>query len=134
MNYTRLIITIIVIFILSFAGGYVIHGNLLSPDYAKLPMMRAVGDIKFPWIVLGHLCFAIGAVWIYAKGVEAKPWLGQGLRFGLALWLVVSVASFFISYGVFRDETISLMTKQSVYELVNKLVLGLVTAAIYREA
>ena len=23
--------------------------------------------------------------WIYARGVENKPWLGQGLRFGVAV-------------------------------------------------
>ena len=134
MNNTRLNITVIVIFILSFTGSYVIHGKLLVADYATLPIYRAVGEIKLPWIVLGHLCLAIGAAWIYAKGVEPKLWLGQGLRFGLALWLVVSVPSFFISYAVLRDETLFLMIKQSAYELVNKLVLGLVAAAIYRKA
>ena len=132
MNYPRLIITIVVIFIVSFTSDYLIHGVLLSSDYAKLPMMRVVGEIKYTWLVLGHLCFAIGAVWVYAKGVEGKPWLGQGLRFGLALWLLVSVPAYFISYAVL-SETMSLMTRQTLYELVGKLVLGIVAAAIYPE-
>jgi hypothetical protein len=36
------------------------------------------------FVSLAYLSFAIGSVWVYAKGVENKNWLGQGIQFGIA--------------------------------------------------
>jgi hypothetical protein len=41
--------------------------------------------------LLGTLIYAIGAVWIYSRGVESKPWVGQGIRFGFFLALITIV-------------------------------------------
>ncbi len=46
------------------------------------------------WICLAYLSFAVGSVIVYAKGVENKPWLGQGIRFGILMWLILAVPSF----------------------------------------
>ena len=40
-------------------------------------------------------------VWLFAKGWEAdKPWLGQGVRFGLALGLLFSLPMGFSMYAI----------------------------------
>jgi hypothetical protein len=83
------------------------------------------------WIVLAYLSFAIGSVWIYARGVESKPWLGQGVRFGILMSLVLTIPSFFIAYAVQPVPAI-LFAKQVICEGVDKIVLGIITAAIYR--
>ncbi|MDQ3473706.1 MAG: hypothetical protein M3447_08215 [Acidobacteriota bacterium] len=80
---------------------------------------------------MAYLSFAIGSVIVYAKGVEAKPWLGQGIRFGILMWLVLGVPSFFIAYAVQPVPTM-LMVKQVLFEGIDKIVLGVITAALYR--
>ncbi|MDX6614224.1 MAG: hypothetical protein QOD75_3410 [Blastocatellia bacterium] len=135
MNYKKCILTVIAVFIVANVLGMVIHALLLAPDYAKVPnLYRPKDGILLFWINVAYLAFAIGATWIYSKGVEAnRPWMGQGLRFGLALWLVLAVPSFVMAYAV-QPMPSSLMLKQVGYELVGKLLIGLVIAALYREA
>jgi hypothetical protein len=84
-------------------------------------------------IFVGYLAFAIGAVWVYSHGVEDRPWLGQGLRFGLAVWLILTVPSFLIEYAT-QPVPEMLVAKQIGFELINKLILGVVIAAIVRKA
>jgi len=134
VSTTRIIIAIVVVFILSVAFGTLIHAFLLKADYEQVAhLYRTAADTKFFVIFAGYLAFAIGSVWLYSKGVEDKPWLGQGLRFGFAIWLVVSVTSFFIEYAT-QPIPAALVFKQLGYELINKLILGAVTAAIVRKS
>ncbi len=131
MNVKKLVLTILVIFVLSFFTGFLIHGILLQHDYMVVKeLYRPQGQEKMLFIVLAYLAFAIGSVWIYARGVEDKPWLGQGVRFGIAIWLVLTIPSFFIAYAVQPLPQI-LMMKQVIYELADKVVLGVVTAVVY---
>jgi hypothetical protein len=132
MNTFRLILTIVVVFVAANFTGYFIHAIWLKQDYmAVTSLYRAEGQEKMLFIVLAYLSFAIGSVWVYAKGVEAKPWLGQGLRFGIAMWLILAVPSFFIAYAVQPIPAI-LMAKQVICEGVDKVLLGVITGALYR--
>lgn len=132
MNVKRLVLTIVVVFIVANLTGFLIHAFLLAPDYmAVKEHYRPEGSEKMIFICLAYLAFAIGAVFAYAKGVENKPWLGQGLRFGIVLWLILTIPSFFIAYAVQPMPTI-LMVKQVLFEGIDKIVLGLITAALYR--
>ena len=132
MNTKKLILTIIVVFIAANLLGFLIHAVLLVPDYmAVKEHYRPTGQEKLLFINLAYLAFAIGSVWIYAKGVENKPWVVQGIRFGIAMWLVLAVPSFCIAYAVQPVPTM-LMVKQIAFEGVDKILLGLITAALYR--
>jgi|SRR5579864_183522 len=135
MTISRLILAIVVVFIATSALGTLIHAYLLAGDYASVgsSLYRAQADLKLPLIFVSNLAFAIGAVWIYSHGVEDKPWIGQGFRFGIALWLVVAVPSFLVSYAV-QPVPEMLVAKQLAYEFVNKVLLGIVTAAMVRKA
>lgn len=132
ISTTRIVIGIVVIFVLSCLFGTLIHGMLLRSDYATVAnLYRSAADTKFIIIFVGYLGFAIGSVWMYAHGVEDRPWLGQGVRFGIAVWLVLAIPSFLIAYAV-QPIPESLVWKQLGYELINKIVLGIVTAGIIR--
>lgn len=132
MNIKRLIPTIVVIFVVANVAGFVIHAVLLKADYMQIAEhYRLPGQEKMLFISLGYLAFAIGSVWAYAMGVEDKNWLGQGIRFGIAMWLVLAVPSFFIAYAVQPVPTM-LMVKQVLFEGADKIFLGIITAALYR--
>lgn len=131
MNKVRLILTIVVIFILANLTGFFIHAIWLKPDYMLVAnLFRPAGQEKLVFIVLAYIAFAIGSVWLYAHGVENKPLLMQGVRFGIAMWLVLTIPSFFIAYGT-QPIPALLMSKQVLSELVGKIFLGVVTALVY---
>lgn len=135
MNWKRFLLAVLVVLILDNIAGFVIHGTLLQADYAQYPnLLRTQEDAAnhFQWMLLNFLVFSVAFVWIYAQGVEDKPWVGQGLRFGVAVWLLTSVASFLTYYAV-QPWGGEVVVKQILYELPRALVLGLAAAAIYRK-
>lgn len=133
MINARLVLAIVAVFVLSAVLGTVIHAFLLKDDYlAVAQLYRTAADTKFLMIWVGYLGFAIGSVWVYAHGVEDRPWFGQGVRFGIAIWLVLSVPSFLIEYAT-QPVPETLVWKQLAFEFINKIVLGVVTAAIVRK-
>ena len=92
----KLIIAWSVLFVAWFMGSFVVHGVLLHSDYMQLTsLFRAEGDQQkyFPLMILAHVILSGAFVWIYARGVEAKPWLAQGMRFGVAVALLTIVPS-----------------------------------------
>lgn len=132
MNIKRLVLTILVIFVVANFTGFFIHAIWLRQDYMPIAEhYRAEGQEKMVFIVLAYLAFAIGSVIVYAKGYENRPWLGQGIRFGILIWLILAVPSFFIAYAVQPVPAI-LMVKQVLCEGVDKILLGVITAALYR--
>jgi len=124
------------IFVVWILGSFVVHGVLLHDDYAKLPnLFRPEADAQqyFPLMILAHVIMAGAFAWIYARGVEAKPWLGQGIRFGLVIALLTVVPTYTIYYVVQPMPGMSVV-KQMVFDGALLLVLGAVAAFLYRNA
>ena len=126
----------IVVFIAWFCGSFVVHGVLLHDDYGRLAsLFRTEADAQnfFPLMVLAHVMLAGALVWIYARGVEAGPWLPQGLRFGLAVALLTVVPTYLIYYVV-QPMPGAVVAKQIVLDGILLLILCSVTAFIYRQS
>jgi hypothetical protein len=124
----------VVIFVAWMAGSYVVHEILLHDDYMALSNLfrsKTEAQALFPWMILAHVIMAGAFVWIYARGIEAKSWLPQGLRFGLAVALLTIVPIYMIYYVV---QPIPGMTvvKQIVFDGILLLILGVIVALIYR--
>ena len=125
----------IVLFVAWMAGSFVVHGTLLHDDYLKLAnMFRPEADAQkyFPLMLLAHVILAGAFVWIYARGVEAKPWLPQGIRYGLAVALLTILPTYIIYYAVQPMQS-SLVIKQIVFDGILMLILGAIVAFVYRE-
>ena len=131
------LISVIVLFIASMAFDFVIHGVILQPIYASQPaMMRSEADAKrhFPALVLAHVLIAVGVTAIYRRGREAgKPWLGQGIRFGIWIALTAPIANFLIYYAV-QPIGLSTVTKQICLEGIAVVLLGIIAAALNKPA
>ena len=132
----RFIIGWVVIFIVWFLGSFVVHGVLLHDDYSRLGSLfrtEAESQSFFPLMVLAHVMLSGALVWIYSRGVEAKPWLSQGLRFGVAVAFLTVVPTYIIYYVV-QPMPGGLVVKQIVFDGILMLILGCVTAFVYRQS
>ncbi|HXX83390.1 MAG TPA: hypothetical protein VEN29_05355 [Casimicrobiaceae bacterium] len=131
----RFFIGWVVIFIVWFLGSFVVHGVLLHDDYSKLASLfrgQAESQSFFPLMALAHVMLSGALVWIYSRGVEAKPWLPQGLRFGVAVAFLTVVPTYIIYYVV-QPMPGGLVVKQIVFDGILMLILGCVTAFVYRQ-
>jgi hypothetical protein len=132
----KFIIGWIVIFVAWFLGSFLIHGVLLHSDYAQLPnLFRTDADAQkyFPLMIMAHVFLSGALVWIYARGAEAKPWVAQGARFGIAVAMLTAVPNYMI-YFVVQPMPGDVVIKQIVYDGVLVVVLGVIVAWIYRGA
>ena len=128
-------ITILVVFVVFTVLNFVVHGVLLSPVYHQTPqLLRAEQDAQghMLFMLLGFLIFSAAFVWIYARGVEAKPWLGQGLRYGLAMWLIASVSRYLIYFAI-QPWPGTVVALQIGLEFILMLLTGITVAALYRK-
>ena len=131
----KFVISVVVIFVMSMAFGMAVHGMLLKDDYMRLgSLMRSPESAQglFPLMMLATLCAAIGFVWIYVRGREAaKPWLGQGIRFGIAVVLLATIPMYLIYYVVMPFPS-DLVAQQIVFEGITVIIMGIVVAWINR--
>lgn len=99
----KFLVAWLVVFVVWLVGGFVVHGVMLNTDYANLPdLFRSENEPQqyFPFMLLAHVLMAAAFVCIYTRGVESKPWLAQGLRFGLVIALLTTVPIYLIYYAV----------------------------------
>ncbi|MDB5871785.1 MAG: hypothetical protein JWQ07_1227 [Ramlibacter sp.] len=132
----KFVIAWVAVFVAWMAGSFVVHGVLLHDDYAKLPnLFRPEADAQqyFPLMILAHVILSGAFVWIYSRGAEAKPWLAQGIRFGVAIALLTSVPMYLIYYVVQPMPGMH-VAKQIVFDGVLMLVLGALVAFLYRNS
>ena len=133
----KFLIAWVAIFVLWMAGSFVVHGVLLGADYAKLQhMFRSPEDSQryFPIMLSAHVLLAGSFAWIYSRGRDAgRPWLGQGLRFGVAVALLTVVPTYMIYLAV-QPMPVGVVVKQIVGDGILLVLLGIVTAFLYRNA
>jgi hypothetical protein len=130
----RLLIAWLVVFIAWMAGSFVVHGVFLGADYTKLPnLFRQPPEAQkyFPLMILAHVIMSGAFVWIYARGAEPKPWLGQGVRFGIAVALLTAVPWYLIYYVV-QPMPLETVVKQIAADGLLVVLLGVIAACVLR--
>jgi hypothetical protein len=131
----RFWISVAALFVLSSALGVAVHGTLLQPDYARLQhLFRTTADSEayLPYMMAAHLAIALAFTWIYRQGRDQRPWLGQGVRFGLAVALLFPVPMFLIYYAV-QPMPSDVVAKQIVLETLGMVIMGMVAAFVNRD-
>lgn len=112
--------------------GYVVHGWLLAGDYAPLygTLLRTpeAQQPYFPWIILADVLIGFAMTWIYRFGFsEGRSTIAQGLRFGLAVALLVAVPMHLIYYAVQPTPDL-LVVKQVAFDTIRFMLLGVLIA------
>lgn len=129
----KFLIAWLVVFVVWMAGAFVVHGYLLASDYMQTTLFRSDAETQklFPLMILAHIFVAGAFVWIYSRGVEATPWLMQGLRFGIAVAFLTVIPTYIIYYVV-QPMPQSVMIKQIIFDGILTVLMGLVVASFYR--
>ena len=85
------------------------------------------------FMLLAHVLMAGAFVWIYQRGNEDKPWVQQGLRFGIAIALFAPIPTFMIYYTV-QQTPAALAIRQSIGDSVVVIVVALVAAFLNKKS
>jgi len=143
MNTKRFALTVIMVFVISQVFAIVIHGFIPGPDYQPFEgtLLRRMqgGDAGTPWMVMflpvAHLSTAIAFVALFSRWVRPQPGeeIPQGLRFGVLAWLFGPVPMYLLWFAE-QPWPFSLTLKQLGFDLFTMLVLGTLTALVYRPA
>jgi hypothetical protein len=136
MTAGKFLIRWVVAFIAVNVFGFVGHGWLLKGDYLALAqvhpgIMRTEADQQthFMWMLLAFAVLAGGMVWMYAKGNTGQPWVGQGLRFGIAVWLIAGVFNYLVYFAV-QPWTLEVIAKQIGWDFLAFVLTALIIAAL----
>lgn len=122
--------------VVTFALGFVVHGVILAGDYQALmgTLMRkddaAMG--LFHFMIIAHIIMGFAAAWIYRQGATEGAWLGQGVRFGIAIACVCSIPMFMIYY-VIQPTPGMLTVKQIIFDTITWIIIGIVLAFINKK-
>ncbi|MCH7637016.1 MAG: hypothetical protein IIA12_05025, partial [Proteobacteria bacterium] len=111
-------------------GGMLVHGVWLGETYeAMTNMMRPMDEQEglMHFMLIAHALMAAAFVWIYQRGQEDKPWMAQGLRFGVAIALLAPIPTFMIYYTVQQTPGM-LAVQQSIGDSIVVVVLGVLVA------
>ena len=135
MNTKKFLIVWVVVFIVGFLLNFTIHGVLLNEDYSQLTnLLRTETDAQnhFHYMIVANVLYSLALAWIYAQGVTEKPWIGQGIRFGVAVWLMTAVPVYLTYYAV-QPWPPEVIYKSIGFDLVRITLLGIIAASIYRK-
>ncbi len=130
----KFLISWIAVFVVWMIGSMLVHGIWLGPTYEGLTdMMRPMEEQEalMHFMLIAHVLMAGAFVWIYERGKEDKPWMQQGLRFGIAIAILAPIPTFMIYYTVQQTPGM-LAVQQSIGDTVVVVVVALVAAFLSR--
>jgi len=120
-------------FAVSFALSFVFHGIVLAEDYNQLLAVYRGPQFRpgmFALLLLAQLIMAAAIAAIYRYGREERPFLGQGVRFGL-LAAGLSVIPWYLIGYVVTNIPAFLAIKQIVLEAIKVVAMGVTVAWAY---
>lgn len=131
----KLVLAIIVAYIVLMGTNYLVHSVWLMPDYDAIASSHrsAAGIMHRFWaMALGQFFFAAMFAYIYTRGRESKPWLEQGIRYGIVMTFMTVVPYSLSEYTVYIVPYM-LVIKWMIAGGIQLIILGLIVAGICKE-
>jgi len=133
---TKFLIAGFTAFVISLAAGMIFHGALLQNDYAQISnLMRTQQDAMayLPFMLASHLIKGFAFAWVYKQGISGGTWTTQGIRFGIAMILLVTVPLYLVYYAV-QPMPGMLVAKQIFFDSIGTLFMAFAVAFILKPA
>jgi hypothetical protein len=130
----KFLISWVAVFVIWMVGSFLVHALWLGATYdAMTNIMRPAAEQEglMHFMLLAHILMAGAFVWIYQRGNEDKPWMQQGLRFGIAIALMAPIPTFMIYYTV-QQTPAMLAVQQSIGDSIVVVGVALTTAFLNR--
>jgi hypothetical protein len=129
----KCIISAAIMFVMALVLSFFIHGVLLFNDYTAAGGMRPPDEAHglMHYMILAQVLFSAAFAWVYVQGKDQRPWLGQGIRFGIAIAFLTVIPTYLI-YHVVTPVPLALAIKQIVYDTIRIMLMGIVLAWINR--
>jgi uncharacterized BrkB/YihY/UPF0761 family membrane protein len=127
----QFLISVVAMIVMLMGFGVLVHAVLLDQAYTDTKLFRSHEEQPkyLPFMIISHLCTAVAFVWIYRRGKEDKPFLGQGIRFGLLAAALAVVPKFVVYYAV-QPMPGDVVLRQVVFDTLAFVVMGIVVARI----
>ncbi len=132
----KFLIAWVLVFVVWMAGSFLVHGLWLGETYAGMTNMSRPQEEQMAlmhFMLLAHVLMAGAFVWIYQRGQEDKPWLPQGIRYGIAIAVLAPIPTFMIYYTVQLTPGM-LAVQQIVGDTIVVIVLGILVAFLSKTA
>jgi hypothetical protein len=132
MSAKKLVIAMVICYVVLLGTNYLIHSVWLMSDYAATPdSWRPLPDMaQKMWVMfVGQALFAALFCYIYSRGAEAKPWLSQGIRYGILITLFTVIPYALGEYTVYKVPHM-LAVKWMIAGCIQMIILGLIAAGI----
>jgi hypothetical protein len=132
----KLLLAIVAAYIVLMLTNYLVHEIWLMSDYAAIPLShRSPAGImhRFWAMAVGQFIFAALFAYIYTRGAEKKPWIVQGIRYGILVAFLVVIPTALSEYVVYIVPYM-LAIKWMIAGGIQMAILGLVVAGISSES
>jgi hypothetical protein len=129
----KLVLATVAGYVALMATNYVVHSIWLMSDYAAIPASHRSPEgmmHRFWAMLIGQFFFAALFAYIYQRGIESKPWPGQGIRYAI-LVTFLTVVPYSLSDYVVYIVPYQLVIKWMVAGAIQLGIMGLIVAAIY---
>lgn len=131
MNGKRFILASIVVFVVYEILTWIIHTPILGRTYMELQHLWRPDMMDKMWIMyVTAFIFSFLFVYIFTKGYEGKG-VAEGFRYGLYIGLLMNIVGMFNQYAVY-PVPLSLTIQWFIYGMIQFIIIGIVTALIYR--
>ena len=134
LNVKQWLIASIAVFVVLSILEFLVGRFLLGPWVAQLmPAAPQPENMMMArlWIYLGRLISSVMFAFVFTQGYEGKPGIGEGLRYGLWIALMVQLPVFFTSL-VTTSFGVDFLITRLVASVVQMLVCGVVVGLIYK--
>jgi hypothetical protein len=132
MSLKKIALAAVICYVVLMATNWLIHDVWLMKDYlasqeSYRPISQMMHKIWVMWI--GQALFAAMFCWIYARGAEAKPWVAQGIRYGIVMTLFTVIPYSMGEYVVYNIPH-TIVEKWMMAGCAQLIILGLIVAGI----
>ena len=120
-----------VVFVLLSILGILIHGVLLTSEYAKMPeLFRGEQDMKMWLVFVVYAFIAYFFTLIFSKGYENKG-IAEGIRYGTYVGFMMAVPMAYGTYGS-MPITYALALQWFLYGMVTYILCGIALAFVFK--
>ncbi len=135
MNLKKWLLGSVAVLIVLVAMEYLLHSVILKTAYEQTSQLWRQPErqqMMLGWRLLGYAFFALLFGFIYTHGYQRKGAIGQGLRYGLYIGLLVFLPYNLVLYTMLPIPA-SVVVAWMAFGVIESLLAGLIFSLFYRD-